>query len=392
MATSQGSALIRWARWGFCVGLALYAIAWLIVPIPQARAIVSVTEQIGAAGFLGAAFSGAVWCVLKLIEGKRPTFTGIKLGVFATIFVMFFPFALVAIVTSGGVIVPHGHSSSWQLWLANALTTQLCWLILLLIAAWPQILRKRAPWDMAADQTKRMLPGWAATLAAGATGGAVLLMHLRGAPLAATSAGKVVIAALVASALLAPLYLMLFKLVWRMGLPEVLSPLRWMRVLRDTRGDLVLLHAISHFHERHGKGESFAACPECQATLAEARRRILAGATVCLMCVMEEGLPRRGRQRGRALPNWPSKSARNWSESRTIRTSTARPGGLRAARRRPLPDKGSERRASGPAMSDGIGSGAGLSDIDHVPASMADNGPPGLSDLPVPAIRQASNV
>ena len=106
---------------------------------------------------------------------------------------------------------------------------------------------------MATDQTRRMLSGWAATLAATVTGGIVLLMHLRGAPLASASAGRVLTAALVAAALLAPLYLLLFKLVWRMGLPEILSPWRWARIVRDTKDDLALLHALSHFHERHGK-------------------------------------------------------------------------------------------------------------------------------------------
>ena len=267
----------------------MYAIAWLTARIPQARGIVSVTAQFGAAGFLVAAISGITWCVVKLREGKRPTANGIKLGALGMIFVMFFPFALVAIVTAGGVIVPHGRSSSWQLGLSNALTTQLCWSILLLIAAWPQLLRTRAPWDMATDQTRRMLSGWAATLAAAATGGVVLLMHLRGAPLASTSAGRVVIAALVTAALLGPLYLMLFKLVWRMGLPEVLSPRRWVRVFRDARADVDLLHAVSHFHERHSKGDPLSACPECLAITAEARRRVRAGVPVCLLCVMESG-------------------------------------------------------------------------------------------------------
>jgi hypothetical protein len=221
------------AKIGLYVGWLLTGIGGIAQPIPHAHIVSALGYFLGENTLL---VSGVAYGVAALRRGNSFPLK-VAIGIF--VFLIGFPVVVVAIATSGQIRFVTGYGTGWQFWLFIQLRAFLVQAVLGLVLALPHYLKKRLEWDKASDQTKTLLPSWIAALAALATGGQIIMLHYYRGPFSSTPTSTVVIAALLVSALLAPVYKWIVKVVWIKGLSTTFSPGRWCKVVSEVLREVI---------------------------------------------------------------------------------------------------------------------------------------------------------
>ena len=221
------------AKIGLYAGWLLTAIGGIAQPIPHAHIVSALGYSLGEITLV---VSGVAYGVAALRRGNSFPLK-VASGVF--VFLVGFPVVVVAIATSGQIRFVTGYGTGWQFWLFIQLRAFLIQSVLALVLVLPHYLNKRLEWGKASDQTKTLLPSWIAALAALATGGQIIMLHYYRGPFSSTPTSTVVIAALLVSALLAPVYKWLVKVVWVKGFSTTFSPGRWYKVVSEVLREII---------------------------------------------------------------------------------------------------------------------------------------------------------
>jgi hypothetical protein len=221
------------AKIGLYVGWLLTAIGGITQPIPHAHVMSALGYFLGENTLL---VSGIAYGIVALRRGNS---FPLKVAIGTFVFLVGFPVVVVAIATSGQIRFVTGYGTSWQFWLFIQVRAFLIQSVLALVLALPHYLNKRIEWGKASDQTKTLLPSWIAALAALATGGQIIMLHYYRGPFRSTPVSTVVIAALLVSALLAPVYKWVTRTVWIKGLSTTFSPSRWYKAISEVLREII---------------------------------------------------------------------------------------------------------------------------------------------------------
>jgi hypothetical protein len=196
-------------------------------------------------------------------EFRRGTWTYLRVPLFATFFIM----VVVAFATSGGKVDQGGGGI--MTYVTGSLAMGVFGLLYL-----AQMLHGHVSFELASEQTRRVVTGWAGALTAAVIVVLVLLLDVRGGALGGTSFGRALVIALVTAVLLTPFFSSLFRLVWRVGWPAAARSSRWRQTIASVRHDIFMLEALRAVHQESGhQATRVADCPDCTTDLRNRRAK-----------------------------------------------------------------------------------------------------------------------